>query len=207
MPSALSGSPICCSRVRPALAGRRTEVSKAAATFLRRHREVVRAAGAGGPTAESSSRLDAAARERDLCTAVGLLDHLEPRASDRIVSRGERMSGQILTAALARAGRRPSMSTRSRWSPPTSTMAPPHRTRPKRPGARAGAAPRLAAGTIVVVPGFIGRAPDGSVTTMGRGGTDLSATLLARALGAKRVVVEGRPGISPPTRAWFPTRA
>ena len=56
--------------------------------------------------------------------------------------------------------------------------------------------PRLAARTIVVVPGFIGRAPDGSVTTMGRGGTDLSATLLARALNARRVVLwKDVPGI------------
>ena len=38
-----------------------------------------------------------------------------------------------------------------------------------------------------MVPGFIGHAPDGSVTTLGRGGSDLTATLLARALGAARV--------------------
>ena len=46
----------------------------------------------------------------------------------------------------------------------------------------------LEAGTIAVVPGFIGRAADGSVTTLGRGGSDLTATLLGRALAAKRVV-------------------
>ena len=38
-----------------------------------------------------------------------------------------------------------------------------------------------------VVPGYIGRAPDGSVATLGRGGSDLTATLLARALGAEVV--------------------
>ena len=48
--------------------------------------------------------------------------------------------------------------------------------------------PLLAAGTIAVVPGFIGKAPDASLTTLGRGGSDLTATLLARSLGAKRVV-------------------
>jgi aspartokinase/homoserine dehydrogenase 1 len=48
--------------------------------------------------------------------------------------------------------------------------------------------PMVEAGTIAVVPGFIGRAPDGSITTLGRGGSDLTATLLARALGARRVV-------------------
>ena len=39
------------------------------------------------------------------------------------------------------------------------------------------------------MPGFIGSGPDGTVTTLGRGGSDLTATLLARALGASRVVL------------------
>jgi aspartate kinase len=40
-------------------------------------------------------------------------------------------------------------------------------------------------GRIVVVPGFIGRTVDGRVTTLGRGGSDYSATLLAAALGSR----------------------
>ena len=57
--------------------------------------------------------VDAAAREyRELCAAVGLLDHLAPRASDRLVSRGERMSAQILAAALG--ARRPPRGLRRR---------------------------------------------------------------------------------------------
>ncbi len=47
--------------------------------------------------------------------------------------------------------------------------------------------PLLDGGTVAVVPGFVGRAPDGAVTTLGRGGTDLSATVLGRALGASEV--------------------
>src|SRR5204862_8359372 len=38
-----------------------------------------------------------------------------------------------------------------------------------------------------IVPGFIGATPGGEVATLGRGGSDLTATLLARALGAARV--------------------
>ena len=41
-----------------------------------------------------------------------------------------------------------------------------------------------AEGRIIVAPGFIGRAADGRVTTLGRGGSDYSATLLAVALHA-----------------------
>ena len=42
----------------------------------------------------------------------------------------------------------------------------------------------LAAGVVPVFTGFQGRAPDGSVTTIGRGGSDTSAVALAVALGA-----------------------
>jgi aspartokinase/homoserine dehydrogenase 1 len=48
-------------------------------------------------------------------------------------------------------------------------------------------APLLARGIVPVVPGFIGVTPDGEVATLGRGGSDLTATLLARGLGAGRV--------------------
>src|SRR5438874_2671900 len=47
--------------------------------------------------------------------------------------------------------------------------------------------PLLARGVVPVVPGFLGAAPDGQVATLGRGGSDLTATLLARVLGAREV--------------------
>src|SRR5439155_169833 len=45
----------------------------------------------------------------------------------------------------------------------------------------------LARGVVPVVPGFLGAAPDGQAVTLGRGGSDLTATLLARVLGAREV--------------------
>ncbi len=49
---------------------------------------------------------------------------------------------------------------------------------------------RLAVGDgIPVVPGFIGATPDRRTTTLGRDGSDLTATLLARALRAREVVI------------------
>ena len=44
----------------------------------------------------------------------------------------------------------------------------------------------LEAGTVPVVTGFCGRAPDGATTTLGRGGSDLSATFLGAALEARQ---------------------
>jgi aspartokinase/homoserine dehydrogenase 1 len=107
------------------------------------------------------------------------------------------MSAEIITATLVRTGRRAVyvdaleiVQTDDHHGGAAPNLAATTRN------ARRLLGPRLAAGTIVVVPGFIGRAPDGSVTTLGRGGTDLTATMMARALGAKRVVLwKDVPGI------------
>lgn len=50
-------------------------------------------------------------------------------------------------------------------------------------------APLLAKGDTVLVPGFIGETPNGDVMTLGRGGSDYSATLLGAFLNADRVVL------------------
>jgi aspartate kinase len=49
--------------------------------------------------------------------------------------------------------------------------------------------PLLKDGAIVVIPGFIGKTMDGKITTMGRGGSDITALIVARALGAKQVIL------------------
>src|SRR6185295_20241318 len=49
---------------------------------------------------------DAARQYRDLCVAVSVLGHLEPRTVDLLVSRGERMSAALLAEALSMRGRR-----------------------------------------------------------------------------------------------------
>ena len=48
-------------------------------------------------------------------------------------------------------------------------------------------APLLREGAVAVVPGYVGRSPEGLPTTLGRGGSDLSATVLGRALGSDEV--------------------
>jgi len=49
-----------------------------------------------------------------------------------------------------------------------------------------GIADSMAAGEVPIVPGFQGLAPDGRITTLGRGGSDTSAVALAAALQAER---------------------
>lgn len=52
-----------------------------------------------------------------------------------------------------------------------------------------GLIPLLSRGVTPVVSGFVGRSINGMVTTLGRGGTDTTATVLARCLGADELVL------------------
>ncbi len=49
--------------------------------------------------------------------------------------------------------------------------------------------PLLAEGVVPVVTGFIGATQDGVLTTLGRGGSDYSATILGAAMGAGEVII------------------
>jgi aspartate kinase len=42
---------------------------------------------------------------------------------------------------------------------------------------------------VVVIPGFVGKTEDGRITTMGRGGSDVTALILAKALDANQVIL------------------
>ena len=100
---------------------------------------------------------------------------------------GERLSAEVLAGAIARAG----ASAKVAAADPIATdrrfdEAEVDVVETERRCSRF-VAPLLEGGTVAVVPGFIGRAPDGSPTTLGRGGSDLSATMIGRALGSREV--------------------
>jgi bifunctional aspartokinase / homoserine dehydrogenase 1 len=155
-----------------------------------RHAEVARALLPGGRLradvlaviTERFAELEA------LAEGLRLLRELTPRTTDYIVSRGERLSATLVAAALEAGG------TRARYVEATDLIhtdaafgrASPDYARTDRSVHRA-LLPLLERGIIPVVPGFIGSTPEGELATLGRGGSDLTATLLGRALGAKRV--------------------
>ena len=89
-----------------AVEGRDGQAASTAAALLLRHRRLVRELIPQGRKRRALlSRIDEAAREyRDLCAAVRVLGHLAPRASDLIVSRGERLSAAIRAAVLEQEG-------------------------------------------------------------------------------------------------------
>ena len=198
--SALAGiTDLLLGGAQEAAAGTADAGAARAATFLQRHRQAVNALVPSGPKRRRllAGIEEAAKQYRDLCGAVAVLGHLEPRTTDLLVSRGERMSAALLAEALAGHRRR------AVYVDATELVV--------TDGQHGGAAADLPATTrsarrllnplvqrrvVPVVPGYIGRAPDGSVATLGRGGSDLTATLLARALGAAQVVLwKDVPGI------------
>jgi len=173
--------------------------SAQAAAFLRRHRALVLELVPPGPDRRRLlAEADRAAREyREICRAVAALGHLSPRTSDVLVSRGERVAAAIVAATITAAGRRAAridaldvVATDGRHGGAAPDLAATRRR------ARKALSPLLRKGVTPIVPGFFGRAPDGTVATLGRGGTDLTATLLGRVLGASRVVLwKDVPGI------------
>ncbi len=180
-------------------AGTPEAASAAAALFLRRHRNLAHALVPRGAARRRLLALaDSQAREyREIAHAVAALADLSSRASDTLVARGERAASAVFAAALANAGRRAErvdaasiVVTDGRHG-----QAAPELVETRR-RVRKALLPRLRRGIVPVVPGFIGSAPDGTVATLGRGGSDLTATILARALGASRVVLwKDVPGI------------
>jgi aspartokinase/homoserine dehydrogenase 1 len=198
--SALAGvTDLLLDGARAAVSGDTRQASKVAAAFLVRHRRIARELLPGGAARRRLlAAIDAAAREyRELCAAVAVLGHLAPRASDMLVARGERMSATMLAAVLTTA-RRPAVYADALDIVATDDQhggAAPNVQETTRRAQRV-LRPILTSRKLPVVPGFIGTASDGTVTTLGRGGSDLTATLLARALGAKQVVLwKDVPGI------------
>jgi aspartate kinase len=49
--------------------------------------------------------------------------------------------------------------------------------------------PLVEAGTVPVIAGFVGKTRDGKITTLGRGGSDTTAFLLAEGIGADQIVL------------------
>ena len=177
---------------RRAVAGRPEAASAVAASFRRRHGDLARALVPRGKARRALvASAEAQAREyEEIAHAMAALADLSPRASDTLVARGERAASAVVAAALQAAGRRAArvdaasfVATDGRHGSAAPDL------KATRTRARRALRPLLARGITPVVPGFIGSAPDGTVTTLGRGGSDLTATLVARALGAARVVL------------------
>ncbi len=139
-----------------------------------------------------TARIEECLREAQcLCEGTALIHELTPRTLDCISSLGERLSAplwsQVLSANAASAAR-PSKPP-NLWSPIPITVPPNLLMDLTHQRSEARLRPLLEQGIVPVVTGFIGATPDGVLTTLGRGGSDYSATILGGALGADEVII------------------
>jgi len=125
-----------------------------------------------------------------LYEGTALLRELTPRTLDAISSLGERLCAPIFAAALAELGARGAAieATELIMTDPFHGGAEPL-TDATRDKSQKRLGPLLQEGVVPVVTGFIGATVDGALTTLGRGGSDYSATILGAALDAEEIII------------------
>lgn len=125
-----------------------------------------------------------------LAEALSVLGHGTNRSLDTIASKGELLSSALVVAAFKARG------IPAELVDPASVMITTDQfgkaePRTDRIAERAGQVirPILAAGRVPVTGGFVGATEQGIITTLGRGGSDYSASLLGAALGAEAIEI------------------
>ena len=147
----------------------------AAGEFEERH--IVLTKALGQPRAAVLHGITEATEElRAMCDSVAVLHELTRRAEDAIVARGERVLARIFSTFIkATYVDATEVIFADDWDA-CETAA----KRVIRP---------LLRKSVVVVPGYIATGADGEVVTLGRGGSDYSAAILARSLNARAVTL------------------
>ena len=137
-----------------------------------------------------AARLDGLFTEvGELLEGVFLLRECTPRFRDAVVSAGERASVPLVAAAFRAAGRDAvalDATAFVRTDDAFGEAAVDFETTGRLVREALGAVPE---GAVAVVTGFVASTPDGVTSTLGRSGSDYTATILAGALGAAECVI------------------
>jgi len=124
------------------------------------------------------------ARLDQFLTGMAMLGEATPRGRDGALAIGETLSAHLAARCFGASFHdvREVMKTDARFG----------KARPQLAAIRKAAAPwraDLSGGSLWVTQGFLGSSPEGVTTTLGRGGSDTSATLLGEALDAEEVQI------------------
>ena len=125
----------------------------------------------------------------ELVKGLAVLGELTPRSIDAISSYGERLSSYIVTLAFRHFGM-PAAHLDSRrviLTDKRHTQAAPNF--PETYARLAKTVPALAKDAVVVLGGFIGSTEDGVTTTLGRGGSDFTASIVGAGIGAEEIQI------------------
>lgn len=125
-----------------------------------------------------------------LAEALSVLGHVTPRSSDAIAAKGEILSSELIVAAF-RARGIPAQHVDATHVMITGDQYGKAEPLPDRiaESARSLVRPIVERGHVPVLGGFIGSSEKGVVTTLGRGGSDFSASLIGAALGAEAIEI------------------
>jgi len=125
-----------------------------------------------------------------LAEALSVLGHATPRSLDAIAAKGELLSSELVVAAF-RARGIPAELVHPGDVMITTDAFGKAEPRTDRIVERAGTVirPILAAGRVPIIGGYVGATEHGITTTLGRGGSDYSASLLGAALGAEAIEI------------------
>jgi aspartate kinase len=130
------------------------------------------------------------AETASLCRGISLLRELTPKTYATVSSVGERLSARLMAATLREVGLNSAVveSTDVVVTDDDYLQAEPL-MREVRERAAVVLKPLLNDGVTPVVTGFIGATAEGVLTTLGRGGSDYSATTLGAALDAHEIII------------------
>ena len=124
-----------------------------------------------------------------LVKGIAILGELTPRATDAVAAAGERLSSLIVAARFRQCGidtvhvdARSVIVTDRRHTQAAPLFAEIY-------ARLAGAILPLAAKQVVVMGGFIGSTEDGVTTTLGRGGSDYTASIVGAGIGAEEIQI------------------
>lgn len=176
--------------LRFAQEGKRESAIQGLEPHLERHQEVAGAFG-GNAAAEVKILLDGVRqRIRDLLTIADAARESSAASRDEMLSYGEILSAQLLTIVLKEHGAPAAYVDARRFiktsgdhgnARPLVEQTARHTQRELQP--------LLDQGRLLVLGGFIGSTGDGVTTTMGRGSSDYTATLVSAALNARETQI------------------
>ncbi len=170
--------------------GNRSEAALAIESLRSRHQSIAKELLLPGQERFFSMLDQHCAELRDLVLGISTLRELTPRALDQCMAYGELWSSMLLAEALAKLG------IDARWQDARTVMVTSAEFTQALPefsamGERCRELwkPALDQGTVIVTQGFIGSTADGKTTTIGRGGSDHSASLFGAALDAAEIQI------------------
>jgi aspartate kinase len=122
--------------------------------------------------------------------SISILGEVTPRTLDYVAGMGERLSSRLMSAALRDIGCASEAVEATRFLVTDATFGNAYPLmEPTRARAAEVLGPLLARPMVPVVTGFIGATEEGYTTTLGRGGSDYSASIIGSVLGASEIVI------------------